>query len=54
MIPINNHSNNILAYMNYAPGISQLRICRPLFPAPPLSFHPVFMDDARCAETNEK
>ena len=32
------------------PGISQLRICRP----PPLSFDPVLMEDAQCAETNKK
>ena len=31
-------------------GISQLTIYRP----PPISFDPVFMDDAQCAETNEK
>ena len=31
-------------------GFSQLRILRPH----PLSFHPVFIEDAQCAETYEK
>ena len=26
----------------------------PAAPPPPLNFDPVFMDDAQCAETNEK
>ena len=32
-------------------GFSQLRMC--VTPSP-LIFNPVFMDDAQCAETNEK
>ena len=34
----------------YTWAFSQVRKCRP----PPLSFDPVFMEDAQCAETNEK
>ena len=30
--------------------LSQVRICRP----PPLSFYPISMEDAQCADTNEK
>ena len=31
-------------------ALSQLRTCRPI----PLSFDPIFMKDAQCAESNKK
>ena len=37
----------------YNRDFSQLRICRPP-PLPLLSFDPIFMEDAQCAESNEK